>query len=185
MEDVERARLQLRAEEGGGRPRRVLGLDDERARRRGQRVEPERDPSDQRERPGRAADELAQVVAGDVLDDLPAGVGDRPVGEHERDAEDEVARRAEAMPERTGQVGRQAGADGRVAGRVERESLAVLGERRLERGEAHAGLDDARQVSRLVLEDAIEPLRRQVGADPDATALGVRRRRGRPQPPRG
>ena len=105
----------------------------------GQRVEPERDPSDQRQRPGRAADELAEVVAGDVLDDLAAGARDRPVGEHERDAEDEVARRAEAVPaaDRRGSAARQAPI-GRVAGRVEREPLAVLGERRLERGEPDA-----------------------------------------------
>ena len=45
-----------------------------------------------REPPVRAADELAEVVAGDVLHDLAARVHDRAVGEHERDAEDEVAR---------------------------------------------------------------------------------------------
>ena len=43
---------------------------------------------------------LREVVAGDVLHDLAAGAGDRAVREHERDAEDEVARRAEAVPQR-------------------------------------------------------------------------------------
>ena len=47
-----------------------------------------------------AADEAREVVARDVLDDLAAGVRDRPVGEHERHAEDEVARRAEAVAQR-------------------------------------------------------------------------------------
>ena len=45
-----------------------------RARRRGQRVQPQRDPLDRAEPAARAAEELAEVVAGDVLDDLPAGV---------------------------------------------------------------------------------------------------------------
>ena len=45
----------------------------------------------------RPAHELAEVVARNVLDDLAAGVDDRAVREHERDAEHEVAWGAEAV----------------------------------------------------------------------------------------
>ncbi len=38
-----------------------------------------------------AREELGEVVAGDVLDDLAAGLGDRPVGQDDGDADDQVA----------------------------------------------------------------------------------------------
>ena len=76
-------------------------------------------------RPARSADELAEVVARDVLHDLATGVRDGAVGEHERDAEHEIARGAEPVAERAGEVVGEAGADRRIAGRVEREALAV------------------------------------------------------------
>ena len=65
------------------------------------------------------ADEAREVVARDVLDDLATGVCDRPVGEHERHAEDEVARRAEAVPQRARDVAGEERADGRIPRRVE------------------------------------------------------------------
>ena len=74
-------------------------IDDARGRRR-QRMQPQARPGDRRVAARRAADELAEVVAGDVLDDRAARVRDRAVGEHERDPEQQVARRAEAMPAR-------------------------------------------------------------------------------------
>ena len=48
-----------------------------------------------------AADELAEVVAGDVLDDLATGVDDRAVRQHERDAEkrSEFRNVAQGVPE--------------------------------------------------------------------------------------
>ena len=104
----------------------------------------------------RAAEELSEVVAGDVLDDLPAGARDRAVREHDRHPQDDVPRRAVAVATRPGQPLREAGADGRVAGRIERQHLATLGEHRAEGREAKAGLDGRGQVARLVLEDAIE-----------------------------
>ena len=75
------------------------------------------------ELPLRAAHELPEVVAGDVLHDLAARARDRSVTEHERDAEDEVAGCPEAVGERAGQAPRQARADRRISGRVERETL--------------------------------------------------------------
>ena len=128
-------------------------------------------------RPSRPADEAAEVVARDVLHDLPAGVRDRPVGEHEGHAEDEVSGRAEAMSKRARDVRREQRADRRVAGRVEREALPMTRKRRVQLGQPEAGLDRAGEVARLVLEDPVEPAR-QVGADANLLPAG---RRGREQ----
>ena len=157
-------------------PRRVLGLDDERPRRLRQRVQPEARARDERETSLGAAHESREVVAGDVLDDLAARARDRPVREHERRAEDEVARRAEAVAERAGDVPRQQRADRRIARRIEREPLAGRGERRAELGQPDPGLDGAREVARVVLEDAVEAVGGEVVADPQPPALGVRGR---------
>ena len=137
-------------------------------------MEAEADPADEREPATRAADELAEVVAGDVLDDLAAGVDDRAVGEHERDAEHEVAGRAEPVAQRAREILREAGADRRVARRIEREALAGRGERGREGREADARLDRAGEVARLVLEDAVHALGVEIGADPDRAPLGGR-----------
>ncbi len=117
---------------------------------------------DEREPSLRAAHESCEVVARDVLDDLAARVRDRSVREHERNSEDEIAGRAEAVPQRPGEVAREQRPDGRVARRIEREALAVLAEGVLQGGEAHACLHRARQVAGLVLEDPVEPFGRQV-----------------------
>ena len=110
-------------------PAGSVALDDEGRGRGGQGVEPQRDPGDQGEAPLRPADELAEVVARDVLHDLPAGARDRPVAEHERHAEDEVARRPEAVRERPREPPCEARADRGIARRVEREPLTAGGER--------------------------------------------------------
>ena len=128
-------------------------------------------PRDQRQPPTRAADEAREVVAGDVLHDLAARARDRPVGEHERHAEDEVARGAEAVPQRAGDVGREQRADGRVTRRIEREPLAAPRQLVAERREPHAGLDRAGEVAGLVLEDAVEAVGRQVVAEPNMPLL--------------
>ena len=124
VEDVERARLGARRPDRSDDRGRVVRLDDERRRRRRNGVQPERDPRDQRQRPVRAAHELAEVVPGDVLHDGAARARDEAVAEDEGHPEDEVARRTETVPERPGAVRGDAGPDRRVAGRVEREPLA-------------------------------------------------------------
>ena len=169
-EDVERARHELRAEQrrDGRAASASSRLDDERARGRGQRVEPEaRRARSSASRPARAADELAEVVAGDVLHDLAAGVRDRAVGEHERDAEHEVARRAEAVARagRRGSPARQAPIVGSPGGSSE-SRWPCSAERVVQRGEPDPRLDGAREVARLVLEDAVEPpVEDEVAAD--------------------
>ncbi len=128
-------------------------------------------PPDQRQPPARAAHQAREVVAGDVLHDLSARARDRPVGEHERHAEDQVARRAEAVPQRAGDVGREQRADGRVTRRIQREPLAAPRQLVAKRREPHAGLDRAGEVAGVVLEDAIEALGRQVVAEPNMALL--------------
>ena len=138
-------------------------------------METEGDACDEPELPLRAAHELPEVVARDVLHDLAAGARDRSVTEHQRDAEDEVAGCPEAVGERAGQAPRQARADRRISRRVERETLPARREGRLQRGQADTRLDGARQVSGLVLEHAIEARRREVLADPERAPVGTGR----------
>src|SRR5581483_524005 len=144
------------------------------------RMQPQRDARDEAEPAARAREQLAEVVAGDVLHHLAAGARDRPVGEDDRDADDEVAHRTVAVAARAGEVAGEAGADGRVPWRVEREHLVVRGELRLEPRQAYARLDDRRQIARLVLEHAVEAAGREqdvaaVALDRDAAALGEHR----------
>ena len=57
----------------------------------------QREPLDPPEPSARAAEELAEVVAGDVLHDFAARARTRPVGQHDGDADHEVAHRPEAV----------------------------------------------------------------------------------------
>ena len=81
-----------------------------------------------------AGEEFAEVVAGDVFDDLAAGAGDGAVGEDEGHADDEVAEAAVAVAEGAGVVGGEDAADGGAFGPegVEGYELAVLCEGLLE-----------------------------------------------------
>ena len=158
-EHVDGARRELGAMDLAPRGAQVVGLDDDGRRRRRPRVQPQRDARDQPEPPARAGEELAEVVAGDVLHDLAARARDRAVGEDDGDPDHEVAHRAVAVAARPREVGGEAGADRRVARRVERQHLPVRPERRLQFGERQPGLDDRRQVARLVLEDSVQPCR--------------------------
>ena len=138
-----------------------------------QRVQSETGARHEREASLGTADEAREVEAGDVLDDLSARVRDRPVGEDERHSEDQVAWRSEAMPQRARDVAREERADRRIARWVEGEALAARGEPRPQSREPEACLDRARQVSGVVLEDAAQPVRREVVADAYPAALHV------------
>src|SRR5439155_16383402 len=116
-------------------------------------MQAQREPLDAAEAPSRAAEELAEVVARDVLHDLAARVRARAVREQYRDAEHEVAHRSEAMTQRAGEIVDETIGDRRVTGWVERQALPVLRERPLQSGQQNPALDDARQVARLVLDD--------------------------------
>ena len=88
---------------------------DERRRRVGQRVQAQAGAADDAQRAARAAEELAEVVAGDVLHHLPARVRDEPVAEHDRHAEQEISHPSVAVAARAVQVVQDAFADRRIA----------------------------------------------------------------------
>src|SRR5262249_3370389 len=113
-------------------------------------------PCDQPKPSLRAAVELPEVVAGDVLDDLAAGACGGAVAEDDGDAKHEVPHRPVAVAPRAAQVRGEAGTDRRIRARVEREHLSERLQVRVQRREAETGLDDAGQVAGLVLEDAVE-----------------------------
>ena len=95
-------------------------------RRRGQHLEVR--AHDDAERAVRADVQLAHVVAGHVLDDHPAGLGERSVGQRGGRADQEVARPSVCRAARPGPAGGKRAADGRARRerRVERKKLAVL-----------------------------------------------------------
>ncbi len=109
-------------------------------------------------------EELGQVVAGDVLDDLPAGAGDGPVRKHHGDADDEVSQRPVTVAQRAGVAGGEGAAEwlrrsghspGRGRGTVRRSA-----EPGLQLGDRHAGAGDDGEVACLVNER--RPERRRV-----------------------
>ena len=150
-------------------------------------MQPHGDLGDEPERAERAAVELGEVVAGDVLDDLAARARERAVGERDGDAEHEVARRAVAVAQRAAVAGRDDAADRRRVAlaerRVEREHLAGGAEDLVELAQRHAGLQDRGQVTGVVLEDAVQRGGAQLHA---ALAAGTSPRlRARPRDPHG
>ena len=112
----------------GERLGRARDRDDERPLAVRKRMEPQAGAGDQAEPSLGTAEQLAEVVARDVLDDLAPGARHRPVCEHDRDAEQEIARGTVAMAPRAGEAPGEAGAYRRVAGRVESEHLPLLGQ---------------------------------------------------------
>ena len=80
-------------------------------------MQPERGLGDQAQRPERPGEQLADVIAGHVLDDLAAGLGHPAVRAHHGDPDQQVARRAVAQPPRPGHPGREHPADRRPRGR--------------------------------------------------------------------
>jgi hypothetical protein len=115
------------------------------------------------------------------LTTLPPALAIVPSARTSVDAEHEVARRAEPVPQRAGDVPREQRADRRVAGRVEREPLPVAASA-LQLGEPDAAstvhVRSPGSCSRI----AVEPVRRQVLADPQRRPS--RARREAPTPPR-
>ena len=167
--DVERVGLEReRRERGrrGGEAVRVLARADRGGVEPGQRVQAHRHRGDQAERPVGAGEQLREVVARDVLDHLPARLGDGAVAEDHGHADHEVAHAAVAVAQRAGVRGGDHPADGRAVGgaerRVEREHLALGGERGLRVREPHAGAEHGREVADVVLGDLVERARLEV-----------------------
>ena len=143
--------------------------------------------ADRRKRAEAAGQELAEVVAGDVLDHAPAGLDQLAAAGHRLHAEQMVARRAGLDPPRPGEVARERAADralarrpaehGAVVGRLEGELLLVLGEQHLDRGKRRAGARRHHELRGLVERDPGEAIEAQhaSGCDrPPERALAAR-----------
>ncbi len=136
------------------------------------RVQAERGLGDDAEGAVRAGEELAQVVARDVLDHLAAGSGDGAVGEHDRDADEQVAGGAVAERARPGQRGGQGAADRRVLAErhVQGQLLPLAGEGRVQGRHRHPGLGAHDQVAGGVLQHLVHAAQ----VEQDVAALGRR-----------
>ena len=118
-------------------PGRHLGRVGQRARQlqgdRGLRhgVQPQHHLGHHGERAVGAVHDLGHVVARHVLDHVAAGMRDRAVGQHERDADDDIAQRAVDEGGRPGVAGGEQAADRGAVGdprRVQRHALRVRGQ---------------------------------------------------------
>ena len=104
-----------------------------------------------------ADQQLAEVVAGDVLDHPAAGLGDHAVGADHRDADQQVARGAGGDAARPAGVGGERPADaGAGHGLVEREPLAAAADDLLHVGQPGARLGHDDQVTGGVVEHLVE-----------------------------
>ena len=90
------------------------------------------------ERAMRAAEQLRDVIARDVLHHQAAGLGDLAIGADEAGTEDQVPHAAVAVAKRSRQRGRDDATNARAGDDlVDRESLACLGELGLQVVEAN------------------------------------------------
>ena len=121
------------------------------------RMQAERRLGNQPQCPERPGEQLPDVVAGHVLDDLPAGMGHPAVGAHDGDPDQQVARRTVAQPQRAGRAGGDYPADRRRRRAVQREPLSLFGEYLAELPQGDARLGPHYQVTGRVLEDAVHP----------------------------
>ena len=92
------------------------------------------------------------------LTTCPPALAISPVHRRDLDADDEIARRAEAMALRAAVVGGQQTADRGGLGerRIEREPLAARRSSRVDVAQPGAGLDAHREVAGPVVEDAVD-----------------------------
>ncbi len=126
---------------------------------------------------------LHQIEAGDILDDHAARLGERAVRVRRVQADTEVAQRPVAVAARAGSIGGEHPADGDAVAqrRVERQHLAMGGERAIEVAERHPRLDGDCHILREIVEEAVEPPQ----ADGEIVAArGEAERLLRPAPPR-
>src|SRR5262249_9665258 len=102
--------------------------------------------------------QLAQVVAGNVLDDAAARPGFVPLVVDHADADDVVAQGAVAVAARPTGVGGQDAAEGGPVGvrHVDGQALIFRGEQGLQAGDGNAGLDGDRHVAGGVVDDLVQ-----------------------------
>ena len=150
---VERQRLGAPGVQRGERLGR-LHVEAQRRFGLGLRQHLERGLDDDAEDAHRSGDQARDVVAGDVLDDAAAEVHQLAGAREQRDAEQVVAQRpgpGPRGPESPAATMPPTVAPGREMRRLEGQALAVLGELRFERGQAHAGRRGDDELGRLVV----------------------------------
>src|SRR5215470_12970837 len=105
-----------------------------------------------------SGNEFGEIVAGDVFDDFAAAAGECPVGQSEGDADDEVAKGAEAQAKRAAVAGGENAADGGLLRpeRIESKALTMLGKRFLQSLNRAAGFHGNGEVGPGMLEDFAE-----------------------------
>src|SRR5918998_1412152 len=156
---LDRGCLDLRMHDGLGRTRRrleALDLDGYRPRRLGSRVQPEVGGRDDPEGSQGPREQLGEVVAGDVLDDLAARLRHRPVVQDDGYADDQVADSPVPEPARSRGVRRDDAPYGSSPfRRIYGEHLVRAGEMSLQVLELHPGLDAYHLVAGDVLDDLV------------------------------
>ena len=134
-----------------------------------------------------AGEQLAQIIAGDVLHDPAAGLDRVAAPGHRAHAEEVIARGAGLDPTRAREVAGDHAADRAaprfaakqraVIRRLERELLLVVGEAGLDLGQRRADLRRHHELGRLVQADAAEAIETDLGLRldrPAVAALGAR-----------
>src|SRR5215207_6404896 len=122
----------------------------------GTRMEAEVGGSDDTQGTERAGEELRQVVAGHVLDDLAACFGHGAVVQDDRYADDQISDGAVPVPSRPGRVGSDYSADGGpTLRRVYGQHLVRAGDMFLQVFEFDPCLDPDDLVSRRVLQHLV------------------------------
>src|SRR5918993_145841 len=182
---LDRRSFDLRMNYSLRRRLRLLGfsdLDGHGAGRAGTRVEAEVGVGDDTQGAQGAGEELREVVAGHVLDDLAASFGYCAVVQDDGYADDQVSDGAVPVPSRPGRVGSDYSADGGPAlRRVYGEHLVRVRDVFLEIFQLDPGLETDDLVSRRVLQhlvhprgayDEVEPARRVAGVHLRAAAPG-------------
>ncbi len=121
-------------------------------------MEPHRYRRDHAQRAIGTCQQLHQVVARDVLDNLAAAVGDSAVGQCHADADDQIACSAVADAQWTTGVGGNDAAQRRLFGPgwIERQHLAMLSQRCLEGRKRHACLDGRGHIAVRVFEQPVQ-----------------------------
>src|SRR5262249_52217614 len=117
------------------------------------------------QRTERADVELAQIVAGDILDDATTRFDLLPFVVDGADADDVIPQRAIALAARTTGVGGQGAAEGGLfrTWHIDRQLLVFLVEYLLQFRDGDASLNGDRHVPRRIVDDLIQPS--QIDAD--------------------
>ena len=133
-------------------------------------MEPEHGGGNDAERPLGADKELLEVVTGIVLAQSAQPVPDAPVGQHDLQAEDLVARGAVTQHVHPAGVGREIAADlaAALGGERKREQPPRLVGRFLHRGEHAACLDGHRVIQGVEAADPVHARERQYDLAPGA-----------------